>query len=154
MKSCKWLINIAQNQKMHLISMLNQQLSTLMTQLVNIKTPNSNQSTMYKHRIVIWKIMDHTNEIREAYTANNWGIEERREEGHTGVDEEKGGVVDGDDGAGLPLDMVLALEEAQEGVADLGRRPLHRRRRGIEAGHGSGGGGAKPSGVWEERVRW
>lgn len=69
----------------------------------------------------------------------------------TGVDEKKGGVVEGDDGTGLPFDMVLALEEADEGVADLGRRPLHRRRRGIEAGHG--GGGANPRGAWEERVR-
>lgn len=67
----------------------------------------------------------------------------------TGVGEEKGGIVEGDDGAGLPVDMVLALEEADEGVADLGRRPLHRRRRGIEAGHG--GGGANPRGGWEER---
>lgn len=57
------------------------------------------------------------------------GVHRPQEDGlvlvHAGVVEEEGGVVEGDDGARQPVDVVLRFEVLDEGLADFARRPLH-----------------------------
>lgn len=44
----------------------------------------------------------------------------------TCVGEEESRVVEGNHGAGLPVDVALADEEVDESLPHLGRRPFHR----------------------------
>lgn len=71
---------------------------------------------------------------------------------HSRVGEEKGGIIEGNHGARPPVDVLLALEKAEEGFPHLGRRPLHRCRlvghlHRLLGDEGSGGEdrGANPS---------
>lgn len=48
---------------------------------------------------------------------------EEKKEG-TGIGEEEGGIVERHNGARLPVDVVLLLEEADEGVSDALRGPF------------------------------
>lgn len=56
----------------------------------------------------------------------------------TSVDEEKSGVIEGDDRARLPVDVIFVLEEADESVPNALRRPLH--IVSLSFGHGFGCG--------------
>lgn len=49
--------------------------------------------------------------------------DERRRES-TGVSKEESRIIEGDDGTGLPVDVVLIFEEFDEGVSDALGRPF------------------------------
>lgn len=91
-------------------------------------------------------------ELPERVARVGGAEEDRLELVHPGVGEEEGGVVVGDDGARLPVDVGLPVaEEVDEGLADAGGRPLvvlvgHRWRRwsGVEESGGGGGGNPNP----------
>lgn len=57
------------------------------------------------------------------------GVHRPQEDGlvlvHAGIVEEEGGIVEGDDRARRPVDVVLRFEELHEGLTDFARRPLH-----------------------------
>lgn len=56
----------------------------------------------------------------------------------TSVGEEESGVIEGDDRARLPVDVIFVLEEAEESVPHALRRPLH--IVSLSFGHGFGCG--------------
>lgn len=53
--------------------------------------------------------------------------EDRLELIHTSIREKKGRVIERNDGAGFPVDMILALEEVKESLSDPACRPIRRR---------------------------
>lgn len=61
------------------------------------------------------------------------------EEKNTSVSKEKGWVIEGNDGARLPVNMALIFEELDEGISDTFGRPL--KIECVSSWHGGGGGG-------------
>jgi hypothetical protein len=59
---------------------------------------------------------------------------------HPSVSKEKSRVIEGDDGARLPINMVLIFEELDEGISDALGRPLNILLC-VRSRHGGGDGG-------------